>query len=117
MVFFFYVYVDHRKLHRPTHAFSTRRSADLLKVSLLDEVSGERDAWYYEDGLPDYRRSQLTGASPGRELLPAELFTGAIARETEAVDWALCWLPEADGGEMVQEAYVNLIPKIGRAHV
>src|SRR3546814_8674046 len=61
-----------------------------LKVSLLDEVSGERDAWYYEDGLPDYLRSQLTGASPGRELLPAELFTGAIARETEAVDWALC---------------------------
>src|SRR3546814_13382431 len=40
-----------------------------LKVSLLDEVSGERDAWYYEDGLPDYLRSQLTGASPGRELL------------------------------------------------
>src|SRR3546814_10987791 len=63
-----------------------------LPICLLDEVSGERDAWYYEDGLPDYLRSQLTGASPGRELLPAELFTGAIARETEAVDWALCWL-------------------------
>src|SRR3546814_715718 len=88
-----------------------------LKVSLFDEASGEREGWYYEDGLPDYRRSQLTGASPGRELLPAEVFIGAIARDTEAVDWALCWLPEADGGEMVQEAYVNLIPKIGRAHV
>jgi len=89
-----------------------------LKVSLLDETSGERDEWYYEDGLPDYLRSQLTGASPGRELLPAELFTGAVARETEAVDWALCWLPEADGGEIVQEAYVNLIPTAqGGTHV
>jgi topoisomerase-4 subunit B len=89
-----------------------------LKVSLLDEASGERDEWYYEDGLPDYLRSQLTGTSPGRELLPADLFTGAVARETEAVDWALCWLPEADGGEFVQEAYVNLIPTAqGGTHV
>jgi topoisomerase-4 subunit B len=92
-----------------------------LKVSLLDEASGERDEWHYEDGLRDYLRSELRGDNArgdGRELLPAELFSGAVARETEAVDWALCWVPEPNGGEMVQEGYVNLIPTVqGGTHV
>ncbi|MEN5118339.1 DNA topoisomerase IV subunit B [Luteimonas sp. TWI662] len=74
-----------------------------LRVTLHDEVSGERDAWYYEDGLRDY----LRGALEGRELLPPELFVGGLGRETETVEWAVAWLPE---GELVQESYVNLIP-------
>ncbi|MDF1624641.1 MAG: toprim domain-containing protein, partial [Pseudohongiella nitratireducens] len=32
----------------------------------------------------------------------------SFAAETEAVDWALQWLPE--GGDLTQESYVNLIP-------
>src|SRR5690606_41900352 len=36
--------------------------------------------------------------------------------ETEAVDWAVQWLPE--GGELVMESYVNLIPTAqGGTHV
>ena len=35
---------------------------------------------------------------------------------TEAVSWALLWLPE--GGELIAESYVNLIPTVqGGTHV
>ena len=74
-----------------------------LTVTLLDEASGERDRWYYEDGLRDY----LKGALAGTEPLPPELFVGALRKDTETVDWAVAWIPE---GELVQESYVNLIP-------
>ncbi|SDD20965.1 DNA topoisomerase IV subunit B [Aquimonas voraii] len=82
-----------------------------LKVTLVDEASGEKDSWYYEDGLRDYLKSQLAD----REYLPPEVFVGALKRDTEAVDWALCWAAE---GELVQESYVNLIPTAqGGTHV
>ncbi len=87
-----------------------------LSVSLLDEVSGERNEWHYEDGLRDYLRSMLGDA----EYLPPELYVGSRTRnvdgrETGAVDFALAWLPE---GELTQESYVNLIPTAqGGTHV
>jgi topoisomerase-4 subunit B len=88
-----------------------------LRVTLFDEASGERAEWYYEDGLRDYLRGLLTD----RELLPPEFFVGKLAKEGEAADWALCWLPSSDanaGAEMVQESYVNLIPTAqGGTHV
>jgi topoisomerase-4 subunit B len=74
-----------------------------LTVTLLDEATGERDTWHYEDGLRDYLKGELAG----RELLPADLFTGTLKKDTEVVDWAVAWIPE---GELVQESYVNLIP-------
>ncbi len=74
-----------------------------LTVKLFDEASGERDEWRYEDGLSDYLKGELQE----RELLPPELFTGALAKDTETVEWAAAWVPE---GELVQESYVNLIP-------
>ena len=74
-----------------------------LTVTLYEEASGERDRWHYQDGLRDYLKGELSG----RELLPAELFTGALKKDTEVVDWAVAWIPE---GELVQESYVNLIP-------
>lgn len=79
--------------------------------------------WQYEDGLVAYLNDELKG----QETLPKQPFTGSMAGRSEAVDWAVLWLP--DGGEPVQESYVNLIPteqggthvnglrKIGRAHV
>jgi topoisomerase IV subunit B len=88
-----------------------------LRVTLFDEASGERAEWYYEDGLRDYLRGLLTD----REILPPELFLGKMAKEGEAADWALCWLPSSDanaGAEMPQESYVNLIPTAqGGTHV
>ena len=74
-----------------------------LTVTLFDEATGERDRWFYEDGLRDYLKGELSG----RELLPPELFVGRLARDTEIVDWAVSWVPE---GDLVQESYVNLIP-------
>ncbi len=39
--------------------------------------------------------------------LPEKPFVGNFSG-AEAVDWALLWLPE--GGELLTESYVNLIP-------
>jgi len=75
-----------------------------LEVTFKDEASGETENWCYEDGLADY----LCSTTTGWELLPATPFVGSFAAETEAVDWALQWLPE--GGDLTQESYVNLIP-------
>ena len=77
----------------------------------LTEEGGETSEWYYEDGLSDYLRGELQGA----EALPSELFVKHFARDTDALDVALAWLPE---GELVQESYVNLIPTAqGGTHV
>ena len=82
-----------------------------LRVKLFDEASGERDEWYYEDGLRDYLRSMLGKV----EYLPSDLYIASQQREKSAVDFAVAWLPE---GELTQESYVNLIPTAqGGTHV
>ncbi|MEH6469342.1 MAG: DNA topoisomerase IV subunit B [Porticoccus sp.] len=83
-----------------------------LEVTFKDEASGETDVWCYEDGLEDY----LRGATTGWETVPVEPFVGTFTSESEAVDWAVQWLPQ--GGELTQESYVNLIPTTqGGTHV
>ena len=83
-----------------------------LQVRFFDEKSGEREEWHYEDGLSDYLDSALQGFTQ----LPEELFVGGSATDHEAADWAVVWLPE--GGELITESYVNLIPTAqGGTHV
>jgi len=83
-----------------------------LRVSFADEATGEKQQWYYEDGLKDY----LSGSTKAWEVIPEDPFVGAFSGSTEAVDWALQWLPE--GGELTTESYVNLIPTAqGGTHV
>ncbi|AHK78770.1 DNA topoisomerase IV subunit B [Ectothiorhodospira haloalkaliphila] len=83
-----------------------------LAVSFYDEITGERCDWCYEAGLRDYLVESLDGA----ERVPDEPFMGSMSGETDAVDWAVVWLPE--GGEGVAESYVNLIPTAqGGTHV
>lgn len=83
-----------------------------LSVVFKDEQSGEKDKWFYEDGLRDY----LSSSTQGWETLPASPFVGTFSAESEAADWAVQWLPE--GGEAIQESYVNLIPTAqGGTHV
>jgi topoisomerase-4 subunit B len=83
-----------------------------LKVTLIDNNSGDRTEWHYEDGLKDYLKITALDI----ESLPEEPFTGSFKGDTEAVDWALFWLPE--GGDVVNESYVNLIPTVqGGTHV
>ena len=83
-----------------------------LRVRFHDEHSGETEEWHYEGGLGDY----LGGALAGAEILPDPPFIGVMEAQTEAVDWALAWLP--DGGEPLAESYVNLVPTVqGGTHV
>ena len=105
-----------------SHKFSVSRLKHVLKakavlcpglaVSFHDKASNEKVEWLYEDGL----RSYLVDAVSEFERLPSEPFCGSLAGNKEAVDWALLWLPE--GGDAVQESYVNLIPTAqGGTHV
>ncbi|MBI3771348.1 MAG: DNA topoisomerase IV subunit B [Gammaproteobacteria bacterium] len=83
-----------------------------LRVSLHDVATGEKEEWCYQDGLHDY----LSTALREYEFIPAELFVGTMAAQREAAEWAVAWLPE--GGELVAESYVNLIPtEQGGTHV
>ena len=78
----------------------------------VSEEKSQSNEWYFEEGLADY----LKQATEGFETLPAEPFTGSMEGNDEAVDWAVQWLPE--GGELVTESYVNLIPTaMGGTHV
>ena len=58
-----------------------------LHVEFLDEATGEKDEWLYEEGLKDYLLGELREA----EILPDEPFTGSLQGNIEAVDWALVW--------------------------
>ncbi|WP_373186945.1 DNA topoisomerase IV subunit B [Halopseudomonas sp.] len=83
-----------------------------LTVEFDDRQSGEQHTWFYEDGLRDY----LMDACAEWPKLPDEPFTGSLKARQETVDWAVLWLPE--GGDLVQESYVNLIPTAqGGTHV
>lgn len=83
-----------------------------LEIKFIDKVNGTEDTWLYQDGLNDY----LMEAVNGLVTLPEQPFIGEFKGEKEAVSWALLWLPE--GGELVGESYVNLIPTaLGGTHV
>ena len=84
-----------------------------LRVSLSVEAEPERSAsWYFEDGL----RSYLDDALAGADTIPATPFLHSARGNQEAVDWAVKWV--VDGGDVVTESYVNLIPTAqGGTHV
>lgn len=83
-----------------------------LRVSFTEEKTGEVSRWFYEDGLKSYLQDRLDGAP----CLPEEPLIGSFASESEKADWAVTWLQE--GGEIIGESYVNLIPTIqGGTHV
>ncbi|MBT0721323.1 DNA topoisomerase IV subunit B [Tatumella sp. TA1] len=105
-----------------TSKFSVSRLSHLLKAKAVlcpgveiifkDHVNDTEQRWCYQDGLTDYLREAVNGLP----TLPEDPFVGVFAGETEAVDWALLWLPE--GGELLTESYVNLIPTMqGGTHV
>ena len=75
-----------------------------LKVSLKVEKPQEKIEWQYEGGLEEYLLETIGGG----ETLPADPFSGSLAGNNEAIDWALAWT--TDGGPSVTESYVNLIP-------
>ena len=85
-----------------------------LRVSLTVEAGNnvETETWHYEDGLKSYLANALAGA----EAIPQEIILHSAEGNQEAVDFALQWI--VDGGELVSESYVNLIPTVqGGTHV
>ncbi|MBA35601.1 MAG: DNA topoisomerase IV subunit B [Oleispira sp.] len=108
-------YFDSPKFSIPRLKHNLRAKAVLcpgLKITFKAPNAEDNAEWYYEDGLKDYLK--IHGA--GLDVLPKEPFTGAMQGKTEAADWAVFWLPE--GGECIQESYVNLIPTAqGGTHV
>jgi len=83
-----------------------------LRVKFKDEKKGESEEWYYEDGLTDY----LADATIDFPCIPEQPFVGSFSGSSEGVDWAVQWLPQ--GGEVIAESYVNLIPtSLGGTHV
>ncbi|MGP1947268.1 MAG: DNA topoisomerase IV subunit B [Arsenophonus sp. NC-PG7-MAG3] len=102
--------------------FSISRLAHVLKAKAVlcpgveilfkDKINNTEQRWHYNDGLTDY----LMEAVNGLVTLPEKAFVGNFVGQIEMVDWALLWLPE--GGELLTESYVNLIPTAqGGTHV
>jgi topoisomerase-4 subunit B len=75
-----------------------------LRVRLKIEASGEQDEWLYTGGVTEY----LVEALDKGEWLPVPPFSGSVAGEHEAAEWAVAW--RTDGEPRVEESYVNLIP-------
>ena len=83
-----------------------------LSVSFFDEHTNQTEEWYFEDGLRDY----LMESSSNYTTLPEDPFIGKSSTNSESVEWAIQWVP--DGGETIQESYVNLIPTTqGGTHI
>ncbi|QXX81175.1 MULTISPECIES: DNA topoisomerase IV subunit B [Providencia] len=83
-----------------------------VKITFKDQLNNTEQSWCYSDGLTDYLMESIDGL----EALPEKPFIGEFSSETEAAQWALLWLPE--GGELLTESYVNLIPTAqGGTHV
>jgi topoisomerase IV subunit B len=83
-----------------------------LRLTVDKGAEPEIDEWLYEAGLSGY----LTEALSGADTVPAEPFCHETSGNTEAAEWAVAWV--VDGGELVTESYVNLIPTaLGGTHV
>ena len=83
-----------------------------LTVRLKVAKPKEKVEWCYTGGLEEY----LLEAMGKVDHLPAEPFSGSLAGNHEAVDWALAWQTEA--ATPVGESYVNLVPTAqGGTHV
>jgi topoisomerase-4 subunit B len=83
-----------------------------LRVKFFNEATGERDEWFFSGDLGAYLLDELGKV----ERMPAEPITGKSEAANDAMDYAICWAPDAE--TVVAESYVNLIPTIeGGTHV
>ena len=100
-------YFDSAKfsVHRLSHLLRAKAVlCPKLEISFIDKVNNTQESWCYQDGLSDYLQESVQGF----ETIPETPFVGEFKAENEAVTWALSWLPE--GGDLLAESYVNLIP-------
>ncbi|WP_114813684.1 DNA topoisomerase IV subunit B [Paraburkholderia kururiensis] len=84
-----------------------------VEVVLVNEKTGERLSWKYEDGLRGYLLEGLAGSDLVIPLFEGERYAeGSRASddtfaEGEGAAWVVAWSEE---GSLMRESYVNLIP-------
>ncbi|MDS0792576.1 DNA topoisomerase IV subunit B [Burkholderia pseudomultivorans] len=83
-----------------------------VEVVLVNEKSGERQSWKYEDGLRGYLLDEMNGSELLIPLFEGERFADSRSgddtfAEGEGASWVVAWSEE---GSLVRESYVNLIP-------
>ncbi|NCW76606.1 MAG: type IIA DNA topoisomerase subunit B [Oxalobacteraceae bacterium] len=84
-----------------------------VKVTFIQEKSGDTQSWLYEQGLRGYLNEALAQGGSGATLIPlfeGEQYAGADAEgfaEGEGAAWVVAW---TEDGAIVRESYVNLIP-------
>ncbi|WP_338849774.1 DNA topoisomerase IV subunit B [Massilia sp. W12] len=84
-----------------------------VKVSLINQKSGDTQSWQYDQGLRGYLQEELAQHGNSQLLIPlfeGEQYANADAEgfaEGEGAAWVVAWTE--DGG-VVRESYVNLIP-------
>ncbi len=87
-----------------------------VRVTLIQEKSGETQSWYYEQGLKGYLDEAMIQAGHSELIIPA--FDGEHYADPErggeesfaqgeGAAWIVAWTEE---GSPVRESYVNLIP-------
>ena len=83
-----------------------------LQINYVDQINDEKITWQFENGLVDYLMDELED----REIVPAPAFVATGDAERASAEFAICW--NVEGGESIQESYVNLIPTAqGGTHV
>ncbi|AOJ81502.1 MULTISPECIES: DNA topoisomerase IV subunit B [Burkholderia] len=83
-----------------------------VEVVLVNEKTGERQSWKYEDGLRGYLLDEMNGSELLIPLFEGERFADSRSgddtfAEGEGASWVVAWSEE---GSLVRESYVNLIP-------
>jgi topoisomerase IV subunit B len=108
-------YFDSRSFSISKLKYSLRAKAVLcsgLRITFTNKFLNEVDEWFFEGGLTDYLMEKISIF----EMLPDEPFTGAFEADDQTANWAVAWLSE--GGEIINESYVNLIPTVqGGTHI
>ena len=84
-----------------------------VEVVLVNEKTGERQSWKYEDGLRGYLMEGMAGSDLLIPLFEGERYAESSRSneetfaECEGAAWVVAWSEE---GPLTRESYVNLIP-------
>ena len=113
-------YPDHSYFEKPDFSVSALKAVLKSKAVLckglttifLDEVSGKKNTWQYNQGINEY----LDEYFKELDCILASPFTGDIKDEDIQIAFAVNW--SIISAKTPQESYVNLIPtKLGGTHV
>ena len=81
-----------------------------VKVTLINEKTGDTKVWQYADGLRGYLAEALSGAELMVPFFEGQQYAGADHEsfaDGEGAQWVVAW---TEDGNAVRESYVNLIP-------